>query len=96
MNVVYFQAPILIMIRIFLPTGDLSKPQNGWNKGLVIINLAFIPGILSISMCMGNTKMTGCVVPLCVGYSTYVLVAFLIIFKTKILVKPKNHAVSFS
>lgn len=82
------------MIRILLPTGDLSKPQNGWNKGLVIINLAFIPGILSVSMCMGRSTISGCVVPLSIGYSTYAVVAFLIFFNTKILVKPKYHAVS--
>lgn len=94
-KLISFQAPILVMIRILLPAGDLSKPQNGWNKGLVIINLAFVPGILSVSMCLGNTKMSGCAIPLTVGYSTYVLVVFLIFFKTKILVKPKKHAVSF-
>lgn len=83
------------MIRILLPTGDLSKPQNGWNKGLAIINLAFVPGILSISMCLGNSTMSGCAFPLTIGYSTYVVVVFLIVFNTKILVKPKKHAVSF-
>lgn len=84
-----------MIIRVLLPKGDLSKPQNGWNKGLAIINLAFIPGIFSVFMCLGKSKTSGCVVPLSIGYSLYVLFAFIIIFNTKILIKPHRHAVRF-